>query len=89
MTVVTFNQEQKHQEVQHKIGNWYKNVHSEVLYILVYGGDSTVNLVNTENGSRWVLPILVENVYQISQKEWEKIADEGFTLVPKINIQEV
>ena len=37
MTVVTFNQEQKHQEVQHKIGNWYKNVHSEVLYILVYG----------------------------------------------------
>ena len=88
MTVVTFNQE-KQQEVQHKIGNWYKHELTGDLYILAWMGHLEVNLVCVKSGQVWSDSNVVQDEHDVSQEEMDGLTGGGFTLVSKINIQEI
>lgn len=89
MTVVTFGEVQQKTQVVHKIGNWYKDTDTGVLYILAKSDNTKVVLINVDTGYWWRGPVEVHNPHQLSFSEASALFCDYFILVPSINIQEV
>lgn len=75
-------------KIKHKIGNWYK--HGGRMYILATDSENML-LVNPITGIPWSVPVAVMNKYDITDDEFEQIADYDttFKYVENIKIQEV
>lgn len=65
--------------IQHKIGNTYRNLQTKEYYILVDIGFNTIILVCLNDGMNWTKAVKVNDSFNITSAEWDKIVRANMT----------
>lgn len=80
---------QKPTKVVHQLGNFYRTPSGQI-WLLCSPKIGTLSLVSLATGSRLSTePVLVGNIYSVSEIEWDKITSHSPDQFIWVNIEEI